>query len=372
MDVPAGWYPDPAAPGTSARWWDGSSWTEHALPLAELTGAPQVSAYAAPSAETVVLPVAAQPVTTQPVQAQPVDVVAPFAAPGQGDVTDTAVYPLGTAYSGSGPAPAPARGSGVGWGVIGIIAALVVVVVVAAVLIVKGLGSGTGGRTAASPSPTATTPRTPAPSVSGTGSSGSGGSASAADAATVLETFKPSTLGLPDGVAATLIPQGDVAQGEKTLDGWCSSSYTTEKDRIARRQWALTQDGTSIGLSVEAVAYATPEQAAAALAEFTAKTRACTGVSVVEDGGSTTQTVTRSEAMPGLPTGLSGYRAVMTVTGQDTDGTPFSGTSTSTVQVKGQYLSIVWTNQATPVTSGDQHVIDEFVAQQTRYLAATR
>jgi hypothetical protein len=255
----------------------------------------------------------------------------------------------------------------------GIIAALVVVVVVAALLIVKGLGSGTGGRTAASPSPTATLPGTPAPSASGTGGSGSsGGSASAAAAAAVLETFKPSTLGLPEGVAATLIPQGDVAQGEKTLDGWCSSSYTTEKDRIARRQWALTQDGTSIGLSVEAVAYATPAQAAAALAEFTAKTRACTGVSIVEDGASTTQNVTASEAMPGLPSGVSGYRAVMTVTGQDTDGTPFSGTSTSTVQVKGQYLSIVWTNQATPVTSGDQHVIDEFVAQQTRALAATR
>ncbi len=362
MDAPAGWYPDPAAPGTSARWWDGSSWTEHALPLAELTAAPQVPAYAAPSAETVVLPVEAQTVA-----APSVDVVAPFAAPGQGEATDTAVYPLGTAYSGSGPAPAPARGSGIGWGVIGIIAALVVVVVVAALLIVKGLGSGTGGRAAASPSPTATAPGTPAPSASG-----SGGSASAAAAATVLETFKPSTLGLPDGVAATLIPQGDVAQGEKTLDGWCSSRYATEKDRIARRQWALTQDGTSIGLSVEAVAYATPAQAAAALAEFTATTRACTDVSIVEDGATTTQTVTASEAMPGLPSGVSGYRAVMTVTGQDTDGTPFSGTSTSTVQVKGQYLSIVWTNQATPVTSGDQHVIDEFVAQQTRSLAATR
>jgi hypothetical protein len=172
-------------------------------------------------------------------------------------------------------------------------------------------------------------------------------------------------------VSAALIPQGDVAQGEKTLDGWCSTSYATEKDRIARRQWALTQDGSPIGLSVEAVAYATPEQAAAALAEFIAKTRTCTGVSIVEDGTSTTQTVTRSEVMPGLPAGISGYRAVMTVTGQAADGTPFSGTSTSTVQRKGQYLSIVWTNQTTAITSGDQQAIDAFVAQQTRALAAT-
>jgi len=367
MDVPAGWYPDPAAPGTSARWWDGSSWTEHAMPLAELTGAPQLPAYAAPAADTVVLPVAAQPV-----EAQPAAFVAPFAAAGQDEATDTAVYPLGPAYADSSPAPA-ARGAGIGWGVIGIIAALVVVLAVAAILVVKGLGSGTGGRTAASPAPTATAPSTPAPSASSSGSpsSGSGTAASAAAAGKVLETFKPSTVGLPDGVAAALIPQGDVAQGEKTLDGWCSASYATEKDRIARRQWDLEQDGQSIGLSVEAVAYATPEQAAAALAEFTARTRACTGVTIVEDGTATTQTVTASEAMTGLPAGVSGYRAVMTVSGTGTDGTPFSGTSTSTVQRKGQYLSIVWTNSGTAITSGDQQVIDQFVAQQTRALAAT-
>jgi hypothetical protein len=75
--------------------------------------------------------------------------------------------------------------------------------------------------------------------------------------------------------------------------------------------------------------------------------------------------------MPGLPAGVSGYRAVMTVTGQASDGTPFSGTSTSTLQRKGQYLSIVWTNQTTAITSGDQQAIDAFVAQQTRALAAT-
>jgi hypothetical protein len=187
----------------------------------------------------------------------------------------------------------------------------------------------------------------------------------------VLETFKPSTVGLPTDVAATLIPQGDVAKGQKTLDGWCSSSYASEKNRIARRQWDLEQNGQSIGLSVEAVAYATPEQASAALAEFIATTNNCTGVAIVEDGTSTTQTVTASQRMTGLPDGVSGYRAVMRVSGTGTGGTPFSGTSTSTVQRKGQYLSIVWTNQATAVTSGDQQVIDQFVGQQTRALAAT-
>jgi hypothetical protein len=34
--TPAGWYPDPQAPGYQ-RYWDGSQWTEHVAPL---VGAP--------------------------------------------------------------------------------------------------------------------------------------------------------------------------------------------------------------------------------------------------------------------------------------------------------------------------------------------
>jgi hypothetical protein len=31
---PAGWHPDPAAPGQSVRWWDGTQWTDHTQPVA--------------------------------------------------------------------------------------------------------------------------------------------------------------------------------------------------------------------------------------------------------------------------------------------------------------------------------------------------
>ena len=75
--------------------------------------------------------------------------------------------------------------------------------------------------------------------------------------------------------------------------------------------------------------------------------------------------------MTGLPAGVTGARGTITVTGEDSDGTPFSGTSTATVQRKGQYLSIVWTNQSTALSPGDQVVIDRFVAEQTAALAAT-
>jgi hypothetical protein len=39
--TPAGWYPDPHAPGS--RYWDGSAWTEHTAPVAAAPG------YGAPS-----------------------------------------------------------------------------------------------------------------------------------------------------------------------------------------------------------------------------------------------------------------------------------------------------------------------------------
>ena len=55
MDVPAGWYPDPASP-TSARWWDGTGWTEHTRALEPLPPAVPPPAFAAPDSSTLVLP----------------------------------------------------------------------------------------------------------------------------------------------------------------------------------------------------------------------------------------------------------------------------------------------------------------------------
>jgi hypothetical protein len=366
MDVPAGWYPDPASPTTSARWWDGASWTDHTRGLDELAAPeqPATPSYDAPSADTVVVPVAEQ---------SP-DFVAPFVPAAPAAYSDTAVYPSGAAYDATlFPDAAPARSSSPHWGVLALVGALVVALLVAGVLVVKSLTSGSSAPAASRPTPTASAPLTPSPTPPSTDPPTPPGATSpdAIAAGKVLETFKPTTAVLPSGIDATLIPGGDVAEGQRTLDGWCSTSYATEKDRIARRQWALTQDGRSIGLSVEVVAYGTPEQAAAALEEFTAKTDACSGVEVDEGGDTVTQDVVSAKRMTGLPAGITGYRAVATMSGQGTDGTPIRVNSTSTVQRKGQYISIVWTNQATPISAADQHVIDGFVAQQTRALAAT-
>jgi hypothetical protein len=37
--TPAGWYPDPTAPGTE-RYWDGTAWTDHSRPVAVTPSAP--------------------------------------------------------------------------------------------------------------------------------------------------------------------------------------------------------------------------------------------------------------------------------------------------------------------------------------------
>ena len=366
MDVPAGWYPDPASP-TSARWWDGSRWTEHTTPVDQLV----------PGQPTVIMPaVQWAPVATPvAVPTAPPELVA-TASPVPGfatDQTDTAVYPLESPYA--APVADQRQRPSVGWGVVAIVGVLALGLVVAAGLVLHGLTSRSGSPAAgggATATPTgAPTGSAPAASPSPTGGATSAPPATAAQAAAVLETFKPTAADLPTGVEATLIDKGDVAQGQKTLDGWCSASYASEKNRIARRQWDLTSGGQSIGLSIEVVAYATPEQAAAALAEFTARTEGCTNVSLVEDGTKLTQDLVSSEALTGLPRGVTGYHGVVDVAGTPAAGAAFTGASSATAQRKGQYLSIVWTNQSTAISAGDQQVIDRFVAQQTAVLATT-
>lgn len=353
MDVPAGWYPDPASP-TSARWWDGTAWTDHTLPLDRIVPVAPPPSPDAPDSATLVLPVPSG------------DFVPPLVAPSdeRPDYADTAVYPAGPAYAPYDSDTGPSGRRSPGWGAVALVGALALVLVLAGWLVYRGMtaGSDTGGSAASSAGPGASSP---------TPTSSGAAPATAAEAAAVLETFKPPASSLPQGIEATLIPQGDVAQGQKTLDGWCSDSYASEKNRIARRQWALTQNGQEVGLSIESVAYATSDEAAAALAEFTANTKACRNVRLTDQGTALVQNLVSSQAVSGLPEGISGYRGTITVDAAPTTGPTFTTNSTGTVQRKGQYLTIVWTNQSTPITAADRAVIDRFVAQQTAALSTT-
>jgi hypothetical protein len=106
------------------------------------------------------------------------------------------------------------------------------------------------------------------------------------------------------------------------------------------------------------------------LDEIRAKSLACHGVTVDESGSPVRQTVTATLALTGLPSGIRGFHAEADSTGT-VSGTQRTLHSSGTIQQKGRFVTIVWTNQSSPLSAGDRSVIDHFVAEQTSALAAT-
>ncbi|HET7690619.1 MAG TPA: hypothetical protein VFK41_09585 [Nocardioidaceae bacterium] len=94
------------------------------------------------------------------------------------------------------------------------------------------------------------------------------------DAAEQVETVVVTTQDLPRGVEVELIPQGDVVEGQTTLDE-CGQEFPSEADRVARRQVTIAYPGDDGSYSHEVVAYGTNEQALAALHEWRAAVRSC-------------------------------------------------------------------------------------------------
>ncbi len=388
--VDAGWYPDPRSTG-SARWWDGQQWTDHTMPVAEaVSGSPfaeptapdaavppahDVPGYVSPTQETVSFDAAtyAAPTSPAPSYHDPAYATAAFATTDFSPVTpqgDPSFVPPLSSYD---TAPVAKRSSG----------ALAALVVGAVFLVVAGIGIGfavmrsatTKAGPAATPSATAPsrTPENPNPSTTPSQSPSAVPSSTATGLGAELEGLKPTDDGLPDGTTMSLIPGGDEVTGQRTLDGWCSSSYVSEKNRVERRQWDLVQGTQSTGLSVEVVAYRSPEDAAAALAEFTKFTKftkACKGVVITEDGVSLTQTVTSSKAIaPAV--GVTGEQAVARLVVPQAGAAARTLHTVATVQHSEQILSIVWVNQATAFTPDDLAAINAFVTQQTRALTST-
>jgi hypothetical protein len=106
---------------------------------------------------------------------------------------------------------------------------------------------------------------------------------SAADLVTRVGLF---TRDLANGYQVRLIPGGDRVTGQVTLHD-CGYDFTTEKDRVARRQTAIvTAAGVQSGLSNEVVAYDTRAHAAEALRQFRTSVKHCPK-NVFEDSGNT-------------------------------------------------------------------------------------
>jgi hypothetical protein len=234
-------------------------------------------------------------------------------------------------------------------------------------LVLRGQGDSTVGAAPAPTRPASPGAPTPPPSVPGaTPSPPAGGSSSAGGAdGAALEALKPGPDTLAPGYAVALIPEGDVVEGQRTLDGWCSMSYDSERDRVARRQWIVTR----AGLSVEVVTYRTEADAAAALAEFTATTQACRNITLTREGVAETQNLLRS-GEPAPRDGVAAYEGLVTLTSAP-KGTDVTLYSKAVMQQTGRTVSLVWTIQNVDFSAGDLAAIDEVVAQQATALAGT-
>jgi hypothetical protein len=373
--VDAGWYPDPQS-SDNVRWWDGQRWTDHVSPRAEAASAslfadptspeePVPPQYSSPTQDTVSFDAPTYAAPTSATTAYDAVDFAPVAAQ-----ADPSFVPPLSSYAAAPGATTTKRSSG----------ALAALVVGAVFLVVAGIGIGfavtrsatTRADPAVTPSAPAPsrTPENPGPSQAPSKTPSPAPSSTATGLGAELEALKPTEDDLPEGTAMELIEGGDQVTGERTLDGWCSMSYASEKNRVERRQWDLVQGTQSTGLSIEVVAYRTPEDAAAALAEFTRFTKACTGVTLNIDGASLTQTVTSSRALAPAD-GVTGEQAVARWLVPQAGAAARTLHSVATVQRSEQILSIVWVNQATAFTPDDLAAINAFVAQQTRALTST-
>ena len=130
----------------------------------------------------------------------------------------------------------------------------------------------------------------------------------------------------------------------------------------------VTLSGQRLGTSIEVVAYATEAQAKAALAEFTARTKACTDATVELRGTPQPQDLVRS-GRPTATVGISGYSGETVITGTE-NGTQFTVNSAGLLQQRGRYVSIIWTGQQTPFSAADREVIEQFRQQQADALLA--
>jgi hypothetical protein len=193
----------------------------------------------------------------------------------------------------------------------------------------------------------------------------------AAQATAHLDSFLPRP-GVPTtGASAVLTASGDTI-ATPTLTGWCGVDSRTDKTRVGRRQWILTSNGRLQGVSVEVVAYASDAAATAAYDEFMAVTRACTAS--VEKGTKGTVTYRRYKMTTDVPiisvtstTVLLREDVVLTATHEKKQGWV-----SATVQLHGQYLSIVWSGQASSPTTGDLAMIGRVADDQTRALTGNR
>lgn len=256
-----GWFPDPWVTG-ARRYWTGSQWTSMSFPdrtVGEQAGAAARAGETNPFVER----------TETSTEVPPPAWVRPDGAQRTTSPTDTVVIAVGDPE----PLPGPAN-PGRRWAVVAVAVAAVL-----AVALIAGFVASRGSSPAAAPRPDPSvpslptpTPATPTPSPGGPGSA-SPGTPRPAELGTLAE------LGLRQsdvepGVFVLPIDGGLHVAGETTLD-LCDGTFPSESQRTARVQVAGYRSDGRVGVSTEAVQYASAAAVDQAWDEIREVARTC-------------------------------------------------------------------------------------------------
>ena len=170
------------------------------------------------------------------------------------------------------------------------------------------------------------------------------------------------------GYTVSLIDGGDQVAGQVTLDN-CGYNFTTEKNRVARRQYHVSSGEGDIGLSNELVAYDSAQDAAKALAQWHAAAQHCPRTPVRSKVAGMPPMVERifdnQLDVRGLPLH---HNAVTSMSAKvKGEGTIYN---ISILQVRGRYLDNVYLLSDQPITTRDSAAVLGLAALTGKRLAS--
>ncbi len=160
------------------------------------------------------------------------------------------------------------------------------------------------------------------------------------------------------GITVKLPARGATVHGQPTLDN-CGVRPSTEKHRVARRQYRLTDvHGNDSGLSNEVVAYDSPSEASRALAQWYKIAAHCPSGSFRMDGAlvDSERTLRNDADVVGLPV----HANAITIEKVTTQGMHLY--LIAVLQVRGRYLDAMWGEQEQPVSGRDLATVIQLAA----------
>lgn len=350
MTVPAGWYPDPGAPGR-LRYHDGTAWTAHtatrSAPAPEPSPVPAavgaVGAVGAPRAVAPPRPGAApsspSAMAPAPPVLMPIGVDGPVAADSSPTVIpDRVIDPR---------AERPRRR----WLLIGAAGGVLLLAVGAWAVLVDHRPSGAEAAEQAFAAQSASR---------------------VVDAKAAASLLKGFATPMKPPLGWMLMPKTGASLTKPSFAELCGLPASVDSARIARRQWLLTASGKAQPLTVEAVAYRSVADATTAMADVrTALGRCVKGVTKGKGSSASTTRAVEVRAVTPPVVSAQGLTTSLVRSGRIAGTAARKAWITGTIQQRGQFISSVWILSGKPPTLEERTILDQFAYRQAVALAKT-